>query len=213
MILATKNPHKVAEIRLILAGLPVEVCSLADLGVELSLPEEADTYAGNARSKAVAVATRCRTWALADDSGLEVDALGGGPGVRSHRFSGPEAGDRDNISLLLSRLAGVPPSGRTARFRAAAVLCSPRGEVWVAEGRWEGFIATGPRGTGGFGYDPVFIPRVPHWQGTVAEMEPATKAVFSHRGQAVRALLPALRALVCRAFPVHPQLPASPVPP
>lgn len=202
LILATKNPHKVAEIRLILAGLPVEMRSLADLGLELPLPEEADTYAGNARSKVVAAAEVLAAvghgggWVLADDSGLEVDALGGAPGVYSHRFSGREAADRDNISLLLSRLVSVPPPGRTARFRAAAALCSPRGEIWLAEGRWEGSIAPGPRGAAGFGYDPVFVPRAPRWQGTVAEMDPATKAVFSHRGQAVRALLPVLKALV-----------------
>ena len=197
LILATRNPHKVAEIGLILCGLPVEVVSLAELGLDLDLPEEQSTYAGNACSKALAVAEYCRAWALADDSGLEVEALGGAPGVRSHRFAGPDAGDRENISLLLELLADVPPP-REARFRAAAALASPEGTVWVAEGTWEGEIATSPRGTGGFGYDPVFIPGVPAGGKTVAEIEAGTKAIFSHRGKAVRVLWPLIAELVGR---------------
>jgi len=197
LILATRNPHKVAEIGLILAGLPVEVISLAELGLDLPLPEEEPTYAGNARSKALAVARYCRAWALADDSGLEVEALGGRPGVRSHRFAAPDAGDRQNISLLLALLADVPPP-RRARFRAAAALASPEGTVWVAEGTWEGEIAAAPRGAGGFGYDPVFVPGVPGGGKTVAEIEAETKATFSHRGKAVRALWPLIAELVGR---------------
>lgn len=197
MILATNNAHKVAEIRLILSGLSLRLVSLADLGVRLSVPEEEDTYLGNARGKAVAAARRCGTWALADDSGLEVEALGGAPGVRSHRFAGPRAGDRENLALLLAALAPVPPP-RRARFRAAAALCSPSGEVYTAEGTWEGEIATSPRGQGGFGYDPVFIPRVPRTNRTVAELDAGTKNSFSHRAQAVRALWPVLREVVGR---------------
>lgn len=196
MILATKNRHKAAEIRLILAGLPLRVCSLADLGVDLPLPEEGDTYEANARAKALAVATYCRAWSLGEDSGLEVDALGGVPGVRSHRFGGPDATDRRNIELLLARLEGVPAPSRRARFRAVAVLCSPAGETWVGEGRWEGSIAAAPRGAGGFGYDPVFVPDVPPGGRTVAEMDPQTKAAFSHRALAVRALVPVIRERV-----------------
>ncbi|MEW6547121.1 MAG: non-canonical purine NTP pyrophosphatase [Bacillota bacterium] len=205
LILATRNAHKVAEIRFILAGLPVEMVSLADLGVALSVPEEEDTYAGNACAKAVAVARHCGAWALADDSGLEVDALGGGPGVRSHRFAGPDASDQENVSLLLTLLADVPPPRRTARFRAAAALCSPDGQVWVGEGCWEGRVATAPRGRRGFGYDPVFIPRIPRAGRTVAQLEPGTKAIFSHRGQAVRALWPLIAELA------RPDPPSSPV--
>lgn len=198
LILATRNPHKVAEMRLILAGLPVDMASLAELGVDLPLPEEQPTFAGNARFKALAVARRCRDWALADDSGVEVAALGGAPGVRSHRFAAPDATDEQNRSLLLELLAGVMPSGRSARFRAAAALASPDGTVWVAEGTWEGEIAAFPRGRSGFGYDPVFVPRVPGGGKTVAELEPGTKATFSHRGKAVRALWPLIAELVGR---------------
>jgi XTP/dITP diphosphohydrolase len=129
---------------------------------------------------------------VADDSGLEVDALGGAPGVRSARYAGPGADDRANLDKLLAAMAAVPPARRTARFRCAAVLVDPELGERHAEAAWEGRLLAAPRGTGGFGYDPVFVPE--GWQLTSAEVDQATKDAASHRGRAFRALRPAVQA-------------------
>lgn len=188
---------------MLLAELPLRVRSLDEVEQEgsprLDWQETEETYAGNALAKARVVAAGLGAWVLAEDSGLEVDGLGGAPGVRSHRFAGPDADDARNIALLLSLMRHLRGEERKARFRAAAVLVSPSGESWVGEGTWEGRIAPEPRGRGGFGYDPVFIPSVPAAGKTVAEIEAGTKCQHSHRGKAVRSLWPRLVELAASA--------------
>jgi XTP/dITP diphosphohydrolase len=167
--------------------------------------ETGDTFLENALLKGRAYAAWSGMAAVADDSGLEVDALGGAPGVRSARYAGPGASDQANLDKLLSALAGVPPERRTARFRCAAVLVDPswgsgglklslpeQGAEWHAEAAWNGTILDAPRGSGGFGYDPVFLPD--GWELTSAEVDQATKDAASHRGKAFRALRPAIEA-------------------
>jgi XTP/dITP diphosphohydrolase len=208
LLLASANQGKLRELRTILEGLPVELVGLADVG--LGEPPEVDetghTFLENALLKARAYAAWSGLAAVADDSGLEVDALGGAPGVRSARYAGQGAGDQANLDKLLAELAGVPPERRTARFRCTAVLVDPRwapggpkergggppegrGE-WHAEAAWEGQVLDAPRGSGGFGYDPVFLPA--GWDRTSAEVDQATKDAASHRGKAFRALRPAI---------------------
>jgi len=151
-----------------------------------ALPEETeDSYRGNALLKARAAARVARAWALADDSGIEVDALGGAPGVRSARYGGPGLDDAGRCRRLLEALRGVPPEKRTARFRCVVAIVDPAGHEHLAEGVVEGLIAEAPRGTHGFGYDPVFV--YPPLGRTFAELSPQEKARVDHRGQAVRA--------------------------
>jgi XTP/dITP diphosphohydrolase len=194
LLLASANQGKLRELRTILAGLPVELVGLtgAGLGDPPEVEETGDTFLENALLKARAYAEWSGLAAVADDSGLEVDALGGAPGVRSARYAGEGAGDRANLDKLLAALAGVPPERRTARFRCAAVLVDPEGGEWHAEAAWEGRVLDAPRGTGGFGYDPVFLPD--GWDRTSAEVDQATKDAASHRGKAFRALRPAIEA-------------------
>ena len=192
LLLASANRGKLRELRTILDGLPVELVGLAEagLGAPPEVEETGDTFLENARIKARAYAAWSGRAAVADDSGLEVDALGGAPGVRSARYAGEGAGDQANLDKLLAALAGVPPERRTARFRCAAVLVDPKGGEWHAEAAWEGRVLDAPRGTGGFGYDPVFLPD--GWEQTSAEVDQATKDAASHRGKAFRALRPAI---------------------
>jgi XTP/dITP diphosphohydrolase len=192
LLLASANQGKLRELRTILAGLPVELVGLteAGLGDPPEVEETGDTFLENALLKARAYAAWSGRAAVADDSGLEVDALGGAPGVRSARYAGEGAGDRANLDKLLAALAGVPPERRTARFRCAAVLVDPEGGEWHAEAAWEGRVLDAPRGTGGFGYDPVFLPD--GWDRTSAEVDQVTKDAASHRGKAFRALRPAI---------------------
>jgi XTP/dITP diphosphohydrolase len=194
LLLASGNPGKLRELRAILHDLPVELVGLADAGAgePPEVPETGATFLDNALQKARAYAAWSGLAAVADDSGLEVDALGGAPGVRSARYAGAGADDQANLDKLLAELDGVPPERRTARFRCAAVLVDPRLGEWHAEGVWEGRLLQAPRGSGGFGYDPVFVPD--GWDRTSAEVDPATKDAASHRGQAFRALRPAIRA-------------------
>jgi XTP/dITP diphosphohydrolase len=206
LLLASANQGKLRELRTILDGLPVELVGLAEagLGEPPEVEETGDTFLENALLKARAYAAWSGLAAVADDSGLEVDALGGAPGVRSARYAGPGAGDQANLDKLLAALAGLPPERRAARFRCAAVLVDPRGargsggrkpsppegREWHAEAAWEGRVLEAPRGTGGFGYDPVFLPD--GWEVTSAEVDQATKDAASHRGRAFRALRPAI---------------------
>jgi XTP/dITP diphosphohydrolase len=194
LLVATANPGKLRELRAILAGVPVELVGLADAGAgePPQVAETGATFRENALLKARAYAEWSGLAAVADDSGLEVDALGGEPGVRSARYAGPGASDRDNLDKLLRQLAGVPPERRTARFRCAAVLVDPARGTWEAEAAWEGRLLDAPRGAGGFGYDPVFVPL--GWDRTSAEVDQATKDAASHRGRAFRALRPAIEA-------------------
>jgi XTP/dITP diphosphohydrolase len=194
LLLASANQGKLRELRTILDGLGVELVGLdeAGLGEPPEVEETGDTFLENALLKGRAYAAWSGLAAVADDSGLEVDALGGAPGVRSARYAGPGAGDQANLDKLLAALEGVPPERRTARFRCAAVLVDHDVGEWHAEAAWEGRLLDAPRGSGGFGYDPVFLPE--GWELTSAEVDQATKDAASHRGKAFRALRPAIQA-------------------
>jgi XTP/dITP diphosphohydrolase len=186
VVLASANPAKADEIRAIL-GDRLELVPRPDDVPEVI--EDGDTFEDNARLKAAALVAATGLPALADDSGLLVDALDGAPGVRSARYAGAGAGDADNVAKLLAALADRPdPAQRTARFRTVIVLRRPDGSEVVAAGSVEGVLAAEPRGTSGFGYDPIFEP-VEGDGSTFAEMGPEAKHAISHRGRALRALL------------------------
>jgi XTP/dITP diphosphohydrolase len=186
IVLATGNRGKARELQSML-GADWVVVLQSELGVE-SVEETGVTFAENALLKARHAAAVTGLPALADDSGLEVDALGGAPGVRSARYAGPTASDADNVDLLLAELAGVPAARRTARFRCVLALVRVAADPApvLAEGCWEGRITEAPRGLTGFGYDPVF--EDPETGLTAAELAPAAKNARSHRGQALRKL-------------------------
>ena len=187
LVIASRNPGKVREILRICFDWPVAwVTDAAWPDVE----ETGDTYLDNALAKARAVAAATGEAALADDSGIEVDALGGAPGPRSARYAGEEATDERNLRALLAALKGIPGSGRTARYRAVAAVALPGGEDVWAEGTCEGFLRTRPTGEGGFGYDPIFEPA--GWDRTMAQLDPEEKDRISHRGRSLRALGAAL---------------------
>ena len=185
VVLASANPHKVAEIREVLGTAIDLVPRPADVP---DVDETEPTFEGNARLKADALVAATGLPALADDSGLEVDALGGAPGVRSARYAGDDAVDANNVAKLLAALAEVPDAERTARFRCVVVLADPGGTEVVVDGVVEGTIIREPRGHGGFGYDPVFVPLEGDGR-TFAEQDPAAKHAISHRGRALRALV------------------------
>jgi len=185
------------------AGELAEILNAAALGIEVlprpsevpEVVEDAPDFAGNARLKAHALRDATGEWALADDSGLEVDALDGRPGVHSARYAGERATDADNVARLLEQLevlGAVAPAQRTARFRCVVVLAGPSGQEFVAEGVVEGRIIDRPTGDGGFGYDPVFVP-VDGDGRTFALMSSEEKHAVSHRGRALRALVDHLR--------------------
>ena len=190
LVCASANPDKVAEMAEVLSGAAVLLPRPAGLG---EVVEDADDLLGNAMLKAVAVCEHAAAAALADDTGLEVDALRGEPGVRSARYAGPDASYAQNVARLLAELRDVAPSQRTARFRTVAVVQYPDGTGLTAEGVVEGMITTEPRGTGGFGYDSVFVPAEGDGR-TFSEMGPAAKHAISHRGRALRTLLESLKA-------------------
>jgi len=184
---ASHNPHKLREIARICAGWPVEWVTVRDDPQRFPEVEETgDTYLENASLKARAVAAALDLPALADDSGIEVDALGGAPGPRSARYAGEHATDEQNLKQLLRALKGVPAGGRTARYRCVAVLATPDGDRIHAEAECEGALIGTPRGTAGFGYDPAFVPA--GWDVTMAELSDEQKDRISHRGRALRAL-------------------------
>jgi len=193
-VLATANPDKAREIEQVLrdAGAPVELVPRPASVPEVE--ETGTTLEDNARLKAVALCDATGRPALADDTGLEVAALGGAPGVHSARFAGLDATYADNVALLLERLRGVEPGRRTARFATVAVARWPDGREVAAFGEVEGLIADAPRGSGGFGYDPVFVPAEGDGR-TFAEMRPEEKHALSHRGRAFRILADGLRVV------------------
>jgi XTP/dITP diphosphohydrolase len=199
LVFATRNRGKLVELRQLLPGIAVLSIDEAAAGLLRPIPEvveDADTFAGNAIKKAREVSRATGLPALADDSGLEVDALGGAPGVYSARYAGEGAGDAANNTKLLAALAGVPAAQRTARFHAALALADvtgPLGEdVITSDGVCEGVILDAPRGTGGFGYDPLFL--FPELGQTFAELGVGTKGDLSHRARAMRAMRPRLLA-------------------
>ncbi|MBW7957621.1 MAG: XTP/dITP diphosphatase [Deltaproteobacteria bacterium] len=185
LVIATRNRGKAAEIAGLLEGTGVEVVTLNEYPSLVLPPETGDSFRENALIKARFVAEATGLPALSDDSGLEVDALSGAPGVFSARYAGEGATDADNYVKLLAALEGVPEGKRTARFRCAAAFVEPGKGEEVFEGEFEGEISTEPRGSGGFGYDPVFV--VPGRGLTVAELPPGEKDRISHRAKALRA--------------------------
>jgi XTP/dITP diphosphohydrolase len=193
VLLATRNPGKLAELRRMLADGPVEVVGLADVAEFPEAPETGATFAENALAKARDAAAATGLPSVADDSGLAVEALNGMPGVLSARWCGHHGDDAANLELLLGQLADVPDERRRAAFVCAAALVVPGGPETVVHGEWPGRIVRAPRGTGGFGYDPIFVPDGE--DRTSAELTPEEKDAASHRGRAMRALLPHLRAL------------------
>ncbi|MBI2900870.1 MAG: RdgB/HAM1 family non-canonical purine NTP pyrophosphatase [Planctomycetes bacterium] len=185
IFIASRNRGKIAEVEQILHDLPVRFLSFADIEGAPKTEEDGTSFAENARKKAVAGARFAGEWTLADDSGLEVDALGGRPGVHSSRWSG--GGDEANNDKLLADLRDVPPPARTARYRAHIVVAEPSGRIVAeAEGACEGLIGFERRGTSGFGYDPLFV--VPEYGRTMAELGLEIKNRISHRARALDAL-------------------------
>jgi len=193
VLLATRNAGKLAELRRMLADGPVEIVGLADVPEFPDAPETGATFAENALAKARDAANATGLPSVADDSGLAVDALNGMPGVLSARWSGRHGDDVANLELLLGQLTDVPDERRGAAFVCAAALVVPGGLETVVHGEWTGRIVREPRGSGGFGYDPIFVPDGE--QRTSAELSPEEKDAASHRGRAMRALLPHLRDL------------------
>lgn len=198
LVLATHNVHKIAELRDILApqlpGLdPASVVGAGDVGAPEPV-EDGVTFAENALIKARALAAATGLPAVADDSGLAVDVLGGAPGIFSARWAGRHGDDRANLELLLAQLADVRPEHRAAAFVCAAALVTPEGEEVVETGRLSGVLLAAPRGGGGFGYDPILRPDGE--QRSAAELSPAEKNAISHRGQALRALAPRIAAVL-----------------
>ena len=196
IVLATHNQGKLAELRRILAASRVDV-DVADLDDHPDMPQVAETgstFAENALLKARAVAAHTGLPAVADDSGLCVDALNGMPGVLSARWSGRHGDDEGNLRLLLAQLTDVPADRRAAHFACAAALVLPSGAEEVTEGTVHGWLTDAPRGTNGFGYDPIFVPDSSSL--TTAQMPAEEKDAISHRGKALRALTPVIAALL-----------------
>jgi XTP/dITP diphosphohydrolase len=195
LVIATANAGKLREFEAMLAGLPFKAVSQASLGVP-SPEETGDTFAANALIKARHAAAVAGAAVIADDSGLEVDALDGAPGIYSARYAGPGADDAANNAKLIAALAGLPREARRARYRCALVyLEGPDDPAPIeAHGTWDGYILDSPRGSGGFGYDPYFW--LPELQATAAELSPPDKNRLSHRGKA----LAALRGLIAARF-------------
>jgi len=193
LLLATNNQAKVREYKSLLLNLPYELVTLAEQGISVVVNEVGESLEENARLKATVSAEKSQLLTLADDSGLEVDALGGEPGRLSARYAGENASDRERVSYLLARLNGVPWEKRTARFRCVIALATPDGKVEFCSGECQGFITFAPRGKHGFGYDPVFY--LPELDKTMAELPPALKNQVSHRGQAARQVYQTLERL------------------
>ena len=194
LLLGTNNQAKVREYRSLLPDIAYELVTLAEEGISIAVEEVGESLEENARLKATVIAGESRLLTLADDSGLEVDALGGEPGRFSARYAGENATDRERIEYLLQRLDGVPQENRAARFRCVIALAMPDGKVELCSGECPGFITFEPRGEHGFGYDPIFY--LPEMGKTMAELPPAQKNKISHRAQAVRKAAQVLRNMV-----------------
>ncbi len=191
LLLATNNKGKVREYKHMLQDLPFELVSLAELGINTEVDESGESLEENARLKATTLARESQLLTLADDSGLEVDVLGGEPGRLSARYAGEGASDEDRINYLLARLKDVPEKKRSARFRCVIALAQPDGEVELCQGECRGVIALEPRGEEGFGYDPIFY--LPQLGKTMAELSLEEKNKVSHRGRAAREVIKLLR--------------------
>jgi XTP/dITP diphosphohydrolase len=187
LVVATRNAGKLKEIRRLLSPTGVEVEGLDDLACQIEVVEDGDSFAANARKKATEIAVATGRLTLADDSGLVVDALAGAPGIYSARYAGPDADDGANNRKLLQELAGVPPENRKAAFDCAMALAAPDGSCREFAGRLAGRILEAPRGSGGFGYDPLFL--VPEYGKTLAELPLDIKNRISHRGAALQQVI------------------------
>jgi len=182
LLLATSNPGKIREYRFLLDGLGYQITTLAEEGIAKIVTESGNSYEQNARLKAITYAKLSQLTTLADDSGLEVDALNGEPGVKSARFAGETATDAEKVSVLLAKLNSVPWERRTARFKCVIAIASPRGHADVRYGECHGMIAFEAKGENGFGYDPIFF--LPEIGKTMAELHPEMKNQISHRARA-----------------------------
>jgi XTP/dITP diphosphohydrolase len=182
LLLATSNPGKIREYRALLDGPGYEITTLAEEGIAKVVSESGNSYEQNARLKAITYAKLSQLTALADDSGLEVDALNGEPGVKSARFAGEAATDAEKVSFLLAKLNGVPWERRTACFKCVIVIATPEGQCEICRGECRGMIALEAKGENGFGYDPIFF--LPDIGKTMAELPLATKDQISHRARA-----------------------------
>jgi XTP/dITP diphosphohydrolase len=191
LLLATNNKGKVREYKSMLKDLPFELVSQAELGIKTEVDEVGKSLEENARLKAITLARESRLLVLADDSGLEVDALGGEPGRLSARYAGEGASDKDRVNYLLSRLKDVPEEKRSACFRCVIAIAQPDGKVELCSGECLGFITLEPRGEEGFGYDPIFY--LPGLGKTMAELSLEEKNRVSHRGRAAREAIKLLR--------------------
>jgi XTP/dITP diphosphohydrolase len=193
LLVATTNPGKQREYRALLREVPAKIVFPDELGIALEVEEDGATFRENAAKKARALAQASGLLSAADDSGLEVDALGGEPGVRSARWAGPGADDPKRRAFLLGKLRGIP-APRRARFVCVIAVTSPAGEISYAEGECRGEITFAERGTNGFGYDPIFQPE--GYGRTMAELSPEEKNEISHRARAARAAIPILRGIL-----------------
>lgn len=193
IIIATKNKGKAKDFEELLQPMGYRVLTLHDVAPHMDVEETGETFEKNAILKAETIAQELQATVIADDSGLEIDALGGEPGVYSARYSGEERNDESNIDKVLQKMVLVPADEKTARFRCVLALASPGQETIIFEGACEGLITDERKGHHGFGYDPIFY--VPSLDKTMAEMEPAEKASVSHRGNAIRELGKAMPGL------------------
>lgn len=184
LLLATNNQGKIREYKSLLQNIPYELITFAEQGITTEVSEMGGSLEENARLKATVIADKSQLITLADDSGLEVDALGGEPGPLSARYAGEGASDRDRVDYLLSQLDGVPWEKRTARFRCVIAIATPNGKAEICSGECGGIITFEPRGKHGFGYDPIFY--LPELDKTMAELPLSLKNQVSHRGQAAR---------------------------
>jgi len=184
LLLATSNPGKIREYRSLLSGLDYQITTLAELRITKNVTESGNNYEQNARLKAVTYAKLSQLLTLADDSGLEVDALNGEPGVKSARFAGEAATDADRVRFLLAKLNGTPWEQRTAHFKCVIVIATPEGHVKVCYGECHGMIALEAKGENGFGYDPIFF--IPEIGKTLAELPSEIKNQISHRARATQ---------------------------
>lgn len=191
LLIATHNPGKLRELTRLLGDIPIELVSLSDLGILHQVEETGETFEQNASLKADTYARLSALPTLADDSGLEVDALNGEPGVRSSRYAGDDATDTDRIAYLLRRLGSIPDRDRTARFRCVIAVAWPGIPLELSSGTCEGTIIEEPRGSNGFGYDPVFL--IPMLGKTLGELTPTQKNRISHRSVAARKASAGLR--------------------
>ena len=193
LLLATNNQGKVGEYKSLLCNIPLELVTLEEQGITTEVDEVGGSLEENASLKAKVLAAESKLLALADDSGLEVDALGGEPGRLSHRYAGEGASDSDRVKYLLSRLEGIPWEERSARFRCVIAIANPGGEVGICQGECQGIITFEPKGEEGFGYDPIFY--LPELGKTMAELPPEVKNEISHRGQAAGKVYQVLQQL------------------